>query len=186
MTPTGPKPGHRSLQPGRQGRATRLATTVLSAACLTLGLSACGNWISPPTVVGQVGLTVDAAGQPVIAVVTCSKQTPMIYMYEGRKKSDPGSKQNVQRGSWKARRGFSGVEKLDLAAPGVNWRTTSPSGSLQSDRLFLVDTGTAEDDHASLGGVDFRLGDLARLTPDQVQVNGKIRSWSAFGAFTCP
>lgn len=134
---------------------------------------------------GQMGLTVDAAGQPVVAVVTCSRATPEIVMFEGRKKSDPGSKENVSRGHWVARRALSGVTTLALTAPGENWKTTSSPGPLESDRLFIVNGGTLEDDNASLGGVNFRTGDLATLSPDKVQVYGKTKSWSAFGAYKC-
>jgi hypothetical protein len=178
-------PAHRAHDMCRQGRAIRSAIVALSAMCLAVGLSACGNWISPPTVVGQLGLTVDLTGQPVVAIVSCSKQTPVIYMYEGRRRSDPDSKENVQRGTWQARRAFSGVERLALATPGEMWKTTRRSGTLESDRLFLVDSGTVENDNASLGAVNFRLRDLASLSPDTVQVAGKTTSWRAFAAYTC-
>jgi hypothetical protein len=157
---------------------------VLSATCLAASLSACGNWITVHDA-GQIGITVDTAGRPVVAVMTCSKATPVIEMAEGRKKSDPDNKANVSRGSWQARRAFNGVERLALAAPGGNWKTTSSPGRLESDRLFVVDGGTREDSNGSLGGVSFRTADLAALTPDKVQVNGKIKSWNAFGAYQC-
>jgi hypothetical protein len=184
MKTSGAQSRRRALGPPRPGRARSLTLAVLGAACLVAALSACGNWITVHDA-GQLGLTVDRAGQPVVAVVTCAKATPVIEMSEGRKKSDPDSKVNVSRGHWEARRAVAGVEKLALTAPGDAWKTKSSPGPLESDRLFLVDGGTLEDDNASLGGVSFRVGDLASLSPDKVQVNGKIMSWSAFAADKC-
>ena len=155
-----------------------------SAVYLAVCLSGCGNWISV-TYAGQLGLTVDAAGRPVVAVFTCSKARPVINMAEGRKKSDPASKVNVERGTWQARRGFSGVQLLALTAPGQNWTPRSGPGRLQPGTLFIVEGGTVEVKDASLGGVDFRTKDLATLSPDEVQVNGKIESWHAFGSYQC-
>lgn len=157
---------------------------VMSVAC-AVGLSGCGNWIEAPTDAGQLGLTVDAAAQPVVAVMTCSKARPMIYMFEGRKKSDPEDMESVERGEWAARRGFAGVEKLAITAPGENWKTKKSPGSLEPGTLFALESGTAEDEHASLGGVDFEIADLAKLSPDQVAVHGKLMSWSAFAAYKC-
>jgi hypothetical protein len=158
--------------------------TVLAAACLAVGLSGCGNWLTV-TDAGQLGITVDSAGAPVVAVVTCAEATPVIGMFEGRKKSDPDSKTNVQRGRWVARRAVLGVSTLALAAPGEIWRTTSSPGPLEPGRLFIVDGGTVEDDHAYLGGVSFRARDLATLSPDKVAVNGKIKSLTEFGSYQC-
>jgi hypothetical protein len=157
---------------------------VLTAGCLAASLSACGNWITVHDA-GQIGITVDTAGQPVVAVMTCSKATPVIEMSEGRKKSDPDNKVSVSRGSWQARRAFTGVEKLALTAPSSSWKATGSPGRLESDRLFVVDGGTREDSNGSLGGVSFRTGDLAALSPDTVRVNGKIKSLNAFGAYQC-
>jgi hypothetical protein len=155
-------------------------------ACLVVPLSACGNWISV-TDAGQLGITVDAAGQPVVEVMTCSKATPLIDLAEGRKKSDPASKANVERGRWTARRPFSGVAQLALTAPGSDWKTTKSPGALESDRLFIINGGTLEDDNATLVGVSFRTADLAKLTPDRVRVNltGRTVSQRTFAAYTC-
>jgi hypothetical protein len=156
----------------------------ISVACVTVVLTGCGNWISV-TDAGQMGLTVDAAGQPVLAIVTCAKARPVVTMSEGRKKSDPDDKQNVERGGWEARRAFSGIEKLVLAAPSANWKTTRKPSALEPDKLFVIDGGTVEDENASLGGVSFRVADLDTLTPTAVQVNGKIVTWRTFGAYKC-
>jgi hypothetical protein len=151
---------------------------------LVAGLAGCGNWITVHDA-GEMGITVNAAGQPVVAILTCSKSTPVITMSEGRKKSDPGSKVNVSRGHWEARRAFAGVEKLALTAPGEGWKTKSGPGPIESDRLFIVNGGTLEDKNASLGGVNFRTGELAALSPDQVRVNGNIKPLSSFAAYKC-
>jgi hypothetical protein len=151
---------------------------------LALALSACGNWVTVSDA-GQLGLTVDAAGRPVVAVVTCHPVRPVIGLYEGHKKTDPENKANVRRGGWQSRRPFSGVAKLTLTAPDPSWTTTSSSPTLERGRLFVVDGGTLEDENASLGGVSFHLEDLAALSPDTVRVNGKAQSWQAFGAYRC-
>jgi hypothetical protein len=101
----------------------RSARALVPLGLLAAALSACGNLISV-TDAGQIGITVDRAGQPVIAVMTCAKATPWIELGEGRKASDPENKVSAERGSWKARNSFAGVEKLALAAPGGNWTTT--------------------------------------------------------------
>jgi hypothetical protein len=170
--------------PRRHGRKTSATLAVLSAACLTVGLSGCGNWITVNNA-GHMGLTVDATGRPVVAVMTCSKATPMVSMDEGRKKSDAETAENVSRGSWQARHAYAGVEKLALTAPGALWKTTSNSGPLEHGTLFVVDGGTLEDDNASLGGVMFHVEDLGTLSPDVVEVDGKITSWRSFAAYKC-
>jgi hypothetical protein len=159
---------------------------MLMVACLVVPLTACGNWISV-TDAGQVGITVDAAGQPVLEVMTCSASTPLIDMSEGRKKSDPASKENVERGRWTARRPFSGVAQLALADPSSDWKMTKSPGALESDRLFIIGGGTVEDDNANLVGVSFHTADLAKLTPDKVRVNltGKTVSQHTFAAYKC-
>ena len=159
----------------------------LRLACLAVPLSGCGNWISV-NYAGQLGLTVDESGQPVVAVMTCSKETPVIDMYEGRKKSDPGSKENVRRGLWQSRRAFSGVEMLALTAPGASWKTSISPGPLEADRLFIVEGGTAEDKNGDIIGFNFRTSELAALSPGRVRVNldKKTMSLKAFGAYKCP
>jgi hypothetical protein len=184
----------RAQHPYRPGPAVRRAVTLVSGACLVVTLSSCGNWISV-TQFGHVGITVDAAGQPVVEVMTCSKATPVIDMYEGRKKSDPGNKENVQRGLWQARRGFTGVQQFALNAPGKNWKTTNSPGPLEPDRLFLLGGGVLEKDDGNLVGVDFRAADLAPLSAGEILVNdyddktgnqsSKIVSLREFAAYKC-
>jgi hypothetical protein len=166
-------------------RCTRSAMAVALLGLLAVGASGCGNWITV-TYAGQVGITVDRAGHPVVAVMTCSKATPVIDMAEGRKKSDPDNKPNVQRGRWQARSGFSGVEKFALTAAGENWVTKRSPGTLEPGRLFVIDGGTLEDENASMGGVSFRVEDLAQLSPNQVKVHGKVESLSRFSTYKCP
>jgi hypothetical protein len=177
---SGATPARHHRCPGRK----RTGAAVASLSLLLAGLSACGNWISVNDA-GRVGITVDPAGHPVIAVMTCAESTPVIGMAEGRKESDPDTEPNVERGRWRARRAFAGVEMIPLAGPGENWETVRSPGALEVDRTFVVDGGTVEDEHASLGGVSFRIADLARLSPDRVQVEGKVESLGTFGAYRC-
>lgn len=170
--------------PDRRRRGARGGLATLAAGCLLATLTGCGNVIEVHDA-GQLGLTVDGVGHPVVAVMLCAKGHPLVGMYEGRKQTDPASKENVERGHWQSRRGFSGVGKLAITDPDTTWRTTQRLAPLESDRLFLVDGGTTEDDNASLGGINFHTSDLATLTPGQVRVNGKITSWSAFAAYRC-
>jgi hypothetical protein len=157
---------------------------VVSAACI-VGLSACGNAIPDVTDSGQMGLTVDATGQPVIAVFTCTKTTAAVDMFEGRKQSDPEDKVSVDRGSWVARRAFAGVQKLAITAPGEDWKTDSGPGVLESGTQFVLEGRTTEVEYSSLGGVDFRTRDLAKLSPERVEVNGEQMTWTAFAAYKC-
>ena len=170
---------------GRSPRRIRTgAAAVAWLGLLVAGTSACGNWISV-TDAGRVGITVDPAGHPVIAVMTCGESTPVIGMAEGRKEADPDTEPNVERGRWRAQSAFAGVKTFPIAGPGENWVTVRSPGALETDRLFVVDGGTVEDEHASLGGVSFRIADLARLSPGQVKVDAKIQSLSTFGAYQC-
>lgn len=167
----------------RHSRA-RTAAALMPLSLVVVGVSACGNLITVHDA-GRVGITVDSAGHPVIAVMTCAKATPVIEMAEGRKPSDPDTKTNVQRGTWQARQEFAGVEMIALDKPGEIWTMKRNPGTLEADRLFVVDGGTTEDDNASLAGVSFRIPDLAQLTPNQVQVDGKVESISTFGSYRC-
>jgi hypothetical protein len=63
---------------------------------------------------------------------------------------------------------------------------TKAPGSLETDRLFIVDGGTKEDDDASLIPVSFRASDLAGLSPDRVLVDGRTESLAEFGTYKCP
>jgi hypothetical protein len=172
------------ITPSSRQSSYRIALAVVSAACI-VGLSGCGNAIPDVTDSGQTGLTVDAAGEPVIAVMTCLKTTAAIDMFEGRKKTDPEDKVSVDRGHWVARRAFAGVQKLSIAAPGDGWKTKMGPGQLEPDVHFVMEGRTTEIEYSSLGGTDFRTRDLAKLSPDRVWVNGKPMSWSAFAAYKC-
>jgi len=168
----------------RNPRRTRAAAAVAGLSLLVAGLSACGNLITVNDA-GRVGITVDSARNPVIAVMTCGRSTPVITLAEGRKESDPDTEPNVERGEWRAGKAFVGVKTFPLARPGENWVTVRRPGTLEADRLFVVDGGTVEDKNASLGGVSFRTADLAHLSAGQVQVEGKVESLSTFGAYQC-
>jgi hypothetical protein len=172
------------ITPSAWQSSHRTALAVLAAACI-VGLSGCGNWIPDVTDSGQMGLTVDAAGQPVIAVMTCLKTTVAVDMFEGRKKSDPEDKVSVDRGHWVARRAFAGVQKLSIVAPDDGWKTKLGPGQLEPDIHFYLEGRTTEIEYSSLGGTGFRIRDLAKLSPDKVEVNGKPMSWSAFAAYKC-
>jgi len=117
--------------------------------------------------------------------MTCGESTPVVGMAEGRKESDPDTDPNVERGRWRARQAFAGVETLPIADPGEKWVTVRGPGPLESDRLFVVDGGTVEDEHASLGAVGFRIADLARLSPGRVRTAERVESLSTFGAYRC-
>src|SRR5690242_15191114 len=157
----------------------RTGAAVAWLSLLVGGLSACGNWISV-TDAGRLGITVDAAGHPVLAVLTCRESTPVIGMAEGRKPSDPDTRPNVERGRWKARKAFSGVATFPVADARENWETVRGPGPLEAGKLFVVDGGTAEDEHASLGAVSFHDADLTHLRPGQVRVDGKVEPLSTF------
>jgi hypothetical protein len=176
------------VRPARCDRSPRLAGTRAAAVAwltpLVAGLSACGNWISV-TDAGRVGITVDPSGKPVIAVMTCGESTPVIGMAEGRNETGPDTEPNVERGRWRARKAFTGTETFPLTDPGENWVTLRGPGTLETGKVFVVEGGTVEDEHASLGGVSFRTADLARLSPGRVQVEGKVESLSTFGAYQC-
>jgi hypothetical protein len=158
------------------------------AALLALGVlagtTACGNAITVHHA-GQLGITVDQAHRPVVAVMSCNRATPVINMAEGRRASDPDTKPNTERGAWKARTGFAGVQQFPLAAPGDGWATELDPGTLEPDRLFIVYGGTAEDENASLVQVSFRLQDLATLSPGQIRTDGKVEPLATFGAYRC-
>jgi hypothetical protein len=158
------------------------------AALLALGVlagtTACGNAITVHHA-GQLGITVDQAHRPVVAVMSCNRATPVINMAEGRLASDPDTKPNTERGAWKARTGFAGVQQFPLAAPGDGWATELDPGTLEPDRLFIVYGGTAEDENASLVQVSFRLQDLATLSPGQIRTDGKVEPLATFGAYRC-
>jgi hypothetical protein len=155
---------------------------------LLLGLGACGfgNSITVHDR-GQVGVTVDGAGRPVLAVMTCRPVTPVITLSEGRGPSDPDDRPNVDRGRWQARGPFAGVRLLPLTAPTDLWRRTGAEpGPLEAGRLFVAGGGTTDDQDADLTQVSFTGADLAALAPGQVRTGeGTVRSMADFGAHRC-
>ncbi len=154
-----------------------------SVVLLVLAASGCGN-AAVVHDAGQLGITVDAAGRPVIAVMSCAKATVWVNLSEGRQESQPGDQPNVQRASWRSRSSFAGVRTLALTGDG-NWSSTGKAGSLQPDQLLVLGGGTAEDDDASLTPVSFRVSDLTGMSPDQVRIEGKTESLAGFGTHRC-
>ena len=136
----------------------------VGAACLSvIGLSGCFNAITV-TDAGRMGVTVDAAGRPVVLVMLCEKGRANVQLAEGRKESDPASQENVERGAWTTVRTFRGVEELSLARPGGLWDPRSGPGALDPDVLFVEDdrvvtsAGTAAGIDACLHHVRCELG----------------------------
>jgi hypothetical protein len=165
----------------------RVTGAIVGLFALVLAMSGCGNLITVHDA-GQLGITVDDAGRPVIAVMSCAPATPVIDLSQGRTESDPDSRPNVHRGTWRATARFSGVERIALTAAsdsGPTWTAAGRPGTLEPGRLFVVTGGTAEDKDASLVGVSFRVDDLSRLSPDQIQVDGHVESLASFGAYRC-
>jgi hypothetical protein len=188
IPPAAPRSDNQDMtHPMTRRLAAKITTagTALLLGAFAVGLSACGNAITVHPA-GQLGMTVDRAGQPVLAVMTCFRATPAIDLAEGRPEPDPGTQPNVQRGSWQARKGFSGVQRIAFATSGENWTSTKRPGTLEPGKLFVATGGTLEDKDANLAQVSFRAQDLARLTPDQVLVEeGKVEPLSTFSAYTC-
>ncbi len=164
---------------------TRLVALTTTAACAAgLLLTGCFNAITV-TDAGRLGITVDAAGAPVLLVMLCEKGRPYVQLVEGRTKSDLESKANVQRGEWSTDTAYRGVQRLTPADPEAGWTTTESPGALAPDVLLVADGGTAEDDTASLVPVDFTPADLATLRPGQVLTGGKTVSLDSFGRYGC-
>lgn len=171
----------------RMRSRSRLATAAWTFVCLAPLVSACGL-LEGFTTVGRLGVSVDAAGEPVIAVMTCSEVRPVITMFDDGDKvaTDPESEQHIERGRWVAGAGFAGVRRLSISTPDQTWDVTRGPGALEPGRLFALEGFAVDDDFAALDGASFRVEDLAMLRPDRVQVNGELVSWAAFGAYRCP
>ena len=167
----------------RSDSRPRLVAGLLALAVVA-GTSACGNAITVHHA-GRLGITVDQRHRPVVAVISCDRATPVINLAEGRRASDPDTRPNTERGAWKARTGFAGVQQFPLAAPGDGWVTELDPGTLEPDRLFIVYGGTVEDEDASLAQVSFRLQDLTTLSPGQIRTEGKVEPLATFSAYRC-
>jgi hypothetical protein len=175
------------MQRGRRtrlARSPRAALTAAAACVAVVGLTGCFNAITV-TDAGRVGVTVDAAGKPVLLVMLCDKGTANVQLAEGRKESDPATKQNVERGAWTAVREFRGVRELSLSRPGALWTPANGAGNLDPEGLLIAEGGTEEDDTASLVPVDFRPANLVRLAPGKVLTSDGTVSRARFGRYTC-
>ena len=179
------KPTHSSHPTPLAASCHEGAVAVVSTACLALSLSGCGNWIEGFTEAGRLGITVDGAGQPVIAIMTCSKVRPVISMYEGRKRSEPKAQRTCHAAAGRR-------EKPSRASRSSrSWRRAS-TGNRRAVLGRSRQTGSSswralsvDDELASVGVSSFRTRDLAALTTDEVRVHGKIMSWSTSGAYQC-
>lgn len=170
----------------RMRSRSRLAAAAWTFVCLAPLVSACGL-MQGFTTVGRLGVSVDEDGEPVVAVMTCSEVRPVITMFDDGDKvaTDPESEQHIERGRWVAGAGFAGARRLSISTPDQTWDVTRSPGALEPGRLFALEGFDVEDEFASVGGASFRIEDLAALTPDLVQVNGSVVSWSTFGAYRC-
>jgi hypothetical protein len=45
--------------------------------------------------------------------------------------------------------------------------------ALEPNRLFILTGGTADDEKTYLRQASFRVGDLAQLSPDRIEIEGK-------------
>lgn len=151
----------------RVGKFRRLVAACLAAG-LTVGLlSSC----SVPR--GAVtGLSVDAAGRPVLAAAVCEGWLDIVVVTTG----EGNDERAIEK--WTSAEKLTGNFTLSLASPPGGWRTrTGASLSLRTNVTYSLSAGT-EESRWSASVLDFTLADVQSLRPRQVLYE-KQKQWGS-------
>ena len=168
-------------------RSVRLL--IVFAVAGTLVVAGCGNAIdTPPPPNGAVGISVNAAGDPIGIIEVCRSSVDAIEM-SGQiidEKSD-----NPSLGRWKPKAPITGSAVLDFLHPGPEWTATLHPSSFEPHRTHIVDNLTsAKDEDSVLFQGTFTLEQVAKLTEKDVLIpdgptKEKVVPRSTFRDLTC-
>ena len=155
----------------------------------TLLVTGCGNAIdTPPPPNGAVGISVNAAGDPIGIIEVCRSSVDAIEM--SGQISDEKS-ENPSLGRWTATAPITGSAVLDFLHPGPKWTATLQPRSFEAHRTHIVDNLTsAKDEDSVLSQGTFTLEQVAKLTNKDVLVpdgptNLKVIPRPTFRGLTC-
>jgi len=137
---------------------------LIPAAIVVALLAACGNQVDAE-VVGQVGISVDEQGAPVVVVAVCTDFIDTVDISLGREGLGEGDS-NPEVGTWEAQEHVTDFATLNLANPGEAWKAHAPL-ALEPDKHYIVLAEQAEAD-VEATQVDFFGKDVAGLAPGKV------------------
>jgi hypothetical protein len=140
------------------GRTRRFGAAAAACVLLSLGLTGCT--VEPG---GSLGLTVDAAGQPVIVVQMCKGYLDGATLYEDVDNPDD----NDDNGSWKVEPRVTGFSQFSLAKGGDGWKLEQPLKPLAAKAKYSI-YGWTEDNRWSADQLPVTLDEIAKLRPGQI------------------
>lgn len=113
-------------------------------------------------IVGDTGVTVNEAGQPVLVLAVCVESVDHITVV-GPNRGDEPNEVFLELSSDEP---VTGLTLVDLAAPGPRWGGGDPTPLPVKTQELLI--ATAESSRTALRQVDFTAADLAALEPSTV------------------
>lgn len=135
------------------------------------------DWLAG--IVGDTGVTVDGAGQPVLVLAVCAESVDHITVV-GPNRGDRPNEVFLELSSDEP---VTGLTLVDLTDPGPRWGGGSPTPSpIQTQELLIA---PAESSRTALRQVDFTAADLVALEQGTVLAGGGRVPLDDFQRSTC-
>ncbi|GAA0950677.1 hypothetical protein GCM10009554_51000 [Kribbella koreensis] len=133
----------------------------MAAACVMLSLGLTGCTVEDG---GALGLTVDAAGKPVIVVQMCKGYLDGATLYEDVE--NPGD--DDHNGRWTVEPRVTGFSQFSLADGGNGWKLEGSLKPLAAQVKYVI-YGWTEDNRWMALHLPVTLDEIARLRPGQIR-----------------
>lgn len=143
--------------------SARIAATTALLAMVALGAAGCTK---DPVVVGRMGITANAKGQPVLVLATCSGSIDDVTLSQlpyGQQTA------NGEVGEWTTESKIHGTSRLDIGAPAPPW--SGAGVSVRSALHYIASAGSSENETDALNDVTFQGRQVAALDPAKVYTN---------------
>lgn len=148
-------------------RSTRLSSLAAIAAAVLL--AGCGNSIADVEKVGNVGVTVDDQGKPVVLVAPCREGRVRVDVSLGRTADMASTEKNQPVGNWTAAAASADPSELHLTDPGSGWEGDAVAAPAP-EAMWVVTARFADDDETVLSGPTFDGKQLKGLSADDVLI----------------
>lgn len=148
--------------------ATRKRTGVFLAVCVA---SAGVSIVVPdrgdvPDPIGQIAISVDKSGNPIVVVAVCEKHIKEIDVVLGREGLED-TEPNKVVGTWTATTPITDIGTFNLRRPGRGW-IPKTGVKIQPSKLYIVSARATDEDHAEAIGMAFVGSKIATMRSDSV------------------
>lgn len=139
----------------------------LTLSCL-LGalLAGTAGCTDEPRLVGQMGITADAQGRPVLVLATCRGSIDDVSL-----SLLPVGKQTASGdvGEWTRASRVRGTSRLDTADPAAPWQ--GPGVVVHPRRYYIAEASSSSNEVDALNDMTFRGRQVRKLDPSKVYLN---------------